>query len=71
MLTRKSPCSQHLASGANDKQTFLKVQSLAPLAGNVRKLLDAAPLLTPAEKALLFSWSDDGCFILPSCFRKL
>lgn len=53
MLTGRRPSSQHLALGANDKRTVIKVQSLAPLTGIIAQLLDGAPLLTPAEESIV------------------
>lgn len=57
MRTGRSPCSQHLASGTNDKWTFIKVLSLAPLAGTVNVLLGGAPLLTRAGEVVF------SCFL--------
>lgn len=53
MLTGRRPSSQHLALGANDKWTAIKVQSLAPLAGIITQLLDGAPLLTLAGESIV------------------
>lgn len=53
MLTGRHPSSQHLALGTNDKQTVIKVQSLAPSVGIITQLLDGAPLLTPAGESIV------------------
>lgn len=53
MLTGRRPSPQHLALGASDKWTAIKVQSLAPLAGIITQLLDGAPLLTLAGESMV------------------